>query len=211
MGIDSEGIPSGQASNRKITTSCESCNPKATCGFRMLGMIPYAKKAGRMFSTPSVAAWTILAVTILASGPLMADSPKTDRTVKFVDLAGKKHTPLAVPVMTAPAMPVAAGGADPAWKRLGIKVDTVSAEAVSKVNKDLRGGLLITEVNADSPAARAGFARGDMLIGLHQWETITLDNISFVLNHPDLASFSPVRYFLIRDGQLRRGFLPGIE
>jgi len=110
-----------------------------------------------------------------------------------------------------PAMPVAAGGADPAWKRLGIKVDTVSAEAVSKVNKDLRGGLLITEVNADSPAARAGFARGDMLIGLHQWETITLDNISFVLNHPDLASFSPVRYFLIRDGQLRRGFLPGIE
>lgn len=50
-----------------------------------------------MFSTPSVAAWTILAVTILASGPLMADSPKTDRTVKFVDLAGKKHTPLAVP------------------------------------------------------------------------------------------------------------------
>jgi len=110
-----------------------------------------------------------------------------------------------------PAIPVAAGAGDPTWKRLGIKVDTVSAEAVAKVNKDLRGGLLITEVNSDSPAARAGFVRGDMLIGLHQWETITSDNISFVLNHPDLASFSPVRYFLIRDGQLRRGFLPAIE
>ena len=46
------------------------------------------------------------------------------------------------------------------------------------------------------------FVKGDVLIGLHQWETITPDNVSFVLNHPDLASFSPVKYFLIRDGEL---------
>ena len=53
--------------------------------------------------------------------------------------------------------------------------------------------------------------KGDVLIGLHQWETISADNVSFVLNHPDLAHFSPVKYFLIHDGQLRRGFLPGID
>jgi serine protease Do len=109
-----------------------------------------------------------------------------------------------------PAVTVAAGG-DVVWKRLGLKVDAVAADKVGKVNKDLRGGLMIADVNPDSPAARAGFIRGDILIGLHQWETITSDNVSFVLNHPDLASFSPVKYFLIRNGELRRGFLPGID
>ena len=53
--------------------------------------------------------------------------------------------------------------------------------------------------------------RGDVLIGLHQWETISADNVTFVLNHADLASFSPVRFFLIRSGTLRRGWLPNID
>jgi len=79
------------------------------------------------------------------------------------------------------------------------------------VNKDLRGGLAITDVNPDSPAARAGFQRGDVLIGLHQWETISADNVTFVLNHPDLASFFPLKYFLIHNGELKRGYLPGVD
>ena len=60
------------------------------------------------------------------------------------------------------------------------------------MNKDLRGGLAITDVNPDSPAARAGFQRGDVLIGLHQWETISSDNVTFVLNHPDIGVFVDV-------------------
>jgi len=110
-----------------------------------------------------------------------------------------------------PAIPVAAGGRDVVWKKLGVKVDAVTAEVVARVNKDLRGGLVLTEVRPDGAAARAGFQRGDILIGLHQWETISLDNVSFVLNHPDLASFSPIKYFLIHDGELRRGHLPGLD
>jgi len=117
-----------------------------------------------------------------------------------------KATPRTVTGVT-----VSAGGGDPVWKRLGVKVDSVSADHVVRVNKDLRGGLLITDVNPESPAARAGFQRGDILIGLHQWETISSDNVSFVLNHPDLASFTPLKYFLIRRGELHRGSLTGVE
>jgi len=106
---------------------------------------------------------------------------------------------------------VSTSGGDTLWKRLGVKVDAVTADHVVRVNKDLRGGLLITDVNPDSPAARAGFQRGDILIGLHQWETIASDNVTFVLNHPDLASFTPLKYFLIRRGELHRGSLTGVE
>jgi hypothetical protein len=36
---------------------------------------------------------------------------------------------------------------------------------------------------------------------------MSADNVTFVLTHPDLASFSPVRFFIIRAGQIRRGHL----
>jgi serine protease Do len=110
-----------------------------------------------------------------------------------------------------PGVVVSASGGDAVWKRLGVRADAVSADAVAKVNRELRGGMLVTEVNTDSPAARAGFRRGDILIGLHTWETISSDNLSFVVNHPDVGSFSPVKYFLIRGGQLQKGFLSGME
>jgi serine protease Do len=109
-----------------------------------------------------------------------------------------------------PAITVANGG-NVVWKRLGIKVDPVPAESVVRVNKDLRGGLAITEVNPDGAAARAGFQRGDILIGLHQFETVSSDNVTWVLNHPDFASFFPLKYFLIHNGELKRGFLPGVD
>src|SRR5262245_28564807 len=135
--------------------------------------------------------------------------------VEFVARRGRDETRATVALKpvgpTVPGIAVAAGGGDVVWKRLGVKVEAVSAEVVARVNKDLRGGLLLTEVKPESPAARAGFVKGDILIGLHQWETISSDNVSFVLNNPDLASFSPVRYFLIRAGELHRGLLPSIE
>ena len=101
--------------------------------------------------------------------------------------------------------------ADLVWKKLGLKVQVAAPEQVTKANPQLHGGLLVTEVNEDTVASKAGFQRGDILIGLHQWETITIENVTFVLNHPDLSSFSPIRFFRIRGGQLQRGWLPNIE
>jgi serine protease Do len=95
--------------------------------------------------------------------------------------------------------------------KLGLKFQAVPAANVVAINPQLRGGLNVVEVNPDSPAAKAGIQRGDILIGLHQWETITIENAVFVVTHPDLATFSPVRFYLIRSGQLRRGYIANFE
>ena len=84
-------------------------------------------------------------------------------------------------------------------------------DQVTRANGALHGGLVVTDVYADGVAGRAGFQRGDILIGLHQWETLTIDNVNYVLTHPDLATFNPVRFFIIRNGQVRRGWLPQID
>jgi serine protease Do len=109
------------------------------------------------------------------------------------------------PVAKAPV-----GAIDAVWKRLGIKVAPVGADAVAKANPQLRGGLLVTDVSAGSVAATAGIQKGDVLVGLHLWETLNLDNVSFVLNHKDLATFLPLKYFIARDGKLRDGWITNL-
>lgn len=94
-----------------------------------------------------------------------------------------------------------------AWTRLGIKVSPVSGEQISKLHPQLHGGLLVTELKTDSNASRAGIMKGDTIIGLHQWEMLSIDNLIFVLNHPDLGSLNPVRFYVLRSGQLHRGLV----
>ncbi len=115
---------------------------------------------------------------------------------------------------TSAAQLVLAGGPRPAapvgdlvWRRLGVQLQGVQAELVSRAHPQLHGGLLINAVRPDSAAARAGVQAGDVLVGLHQWEMISSDNVLFVLNHPDLSSFNPMRFYILRNGQVHRGTL----
>jgi serine protease Do len=98
-----------------------------------------------------------------------------------------------------------------AWQKLGVRLERANIEQVSKGNKQLNGGLAIEDIRPDSPASKAGLKRGDVLVGLHQWEMLTLDNVAFVLTNPELPSFQPLRFYIIRNGQVHRGWLQGIE
>jgi serine protease Do len=102
-------------------------------------------------------------------------------------------------------------GGDVIWRKLGLKLTPVAPEAVSRVNTQLHGGLLINEVREDGLAAKAGIQKGDILVGLHSWEMLTLDNVLFVLNHQDLATFNPLRFYIIRSGQVHRGWIQQVE
>jgi serine protease Do len=106
------------------------------------------------------------------------------------------------------------GGPSPAdvvWRKLGLRLQPVSGEVVSRNNQQLHGGLAVTEVRSDSPAGKASFQRGDILVGLHNWEMLALDNVVYVLTHPELASFHPLRFYIIRSNQVHRGWLQQIE
>jgi serine protease Do len=101
--------------------------------------------------------------------------------------------------------------AEMAWRKLGLKLTKVEAELVSRSNKSLHGGLLVDEVRVDSPAAKAGIQQGDILVGLHQWEMITLENLAFVLVHPDLSTFMPLRFYIVRASQVHRGWIQNLD
>jgi serine protease Do len=106
---------------------------------------------------------------------------------------------------TAPLTP-----SEQTWKKLGLRLLPVAADAVAKANPQLHGGMIVTEVAPGSAGAVAGIAKGDILVGLHNWETLNLDNVTFVLNHKDFATFLPLKYFVARDGKIRDGWIPSV-
>jgi serine protease Do len=97
---------------------------------------------------------------------------------------------------------------DIVWQKIGVQLTPADADAVTRVNNQLHGGMEVTGINPNGVAAKAGIKKGDILVGLHTWETVNLENVNFVLNHADLATFNPVPFFIVRGGQIRKGQLP---
>jgi serine protease Do len=105
----------------------------------------------------------------------------------------------------------APSAADVVWRKLGVRLSPVGGEVVARTNPKLHGGLAVVEVRPDGAAARAGIQRGDIVVGLREWEMLTLDNVLFVLTHPELPSFKTLQFYIIRAGQVHQGWLPAVE
>jgi serine protease Do len=100
----------------------------------------------------------------------------------------------------------AAGGAgDLIWQKLGLRMRPVNADAVRRSYPQFRGGLLVTEVRADSPAERSGVQRGDILVGLHKWEMLSNDSVQYVLTQPDVPAWQPLKFYVLRNDQVKDG------
>ncbi|MFM8497726.1 MAG: trypsin-like peptidase domain-containing protein, partial [Planctomycetia bacterium] len=67
---------------------------------------------------------------------------------------------------------------DRCWLELGLRVEQMPSAKVQKLQSRYRGGLLVQEVRSDGPAADQGIRVGDILVGLHVWETISVDNVA---------------------------------
>ncbi|MHB1424231.1 MAG: S1C family serine protease [Gemmataceae bacterium] len=104
------------------------------------------------------------------------------------------------------------------WQKLGLRLQPVGADAVRirpvagsdalrENSRRFRGGLMVAEVRADSPADRAGVQRGDILVGLHEFEMLSNDNVHYVLNQPEIAGAQPLKFFVLRDSRLQHGKL----
>ena len=97
----------------------------------------------------------------------------------------------------------------PAWELLGLELRAIPAEEFKNLNQTrYRGGLSIIAVRPNSPAATQGLKVGDVLVGMHIWETISMENISYILKRPDFAALSPVKIYILHGEETFYGYLP---
>ena len=92
------------------------------------------------------------------------------------------------------------------WNVLGLELANISAdEFKQKYTSQYRGGLRVTRVREGSPAYEQGIEPGDALIGLHKWETLSIDNVMYILTKNDLSTISPLKFLIIRNQNVLYG------
>lgn len=95
------------------------------------------------------------------------------------------------------------------WDLLGLELKPIPAEEFSRRYKTrYRGGLYVADVRPGSPASDQGIHQGDVLVGMHIWETVSLENVNYIINRPDFASLNPVKFFILRGSETLYGYLP---
>jgi serine protease Do len=93
------------------------------------------------------------------------------------------------------------------WQVLGVRLGAAPSEKIQAVAPRFNGGLRVLEVRPNSPAQQEQIYRGDILCGLHIWQTENINNVMYVLNHSDLNTFGPIKFYVIRDSKTLYGHL----
>ncbi len=93
------------------------------------------------------------------------------------------------------------------WKELGVRLEVMKAGEVQKLQSRYRGGLLVSAVRPGGPAADEGIRTGDILVGLHVWETISPDNVLYVLDRAQQDQLGPLKFYVLRGGETLFGHL----
>jgi serine protease Do len=96
---------------------------------------------------------------------------------------------------------------DKAYRMMGIRIVPVAEAEKRQLGDKYRGGMKVTEVKPQSTAAQNGIHVGDVLVGLHVWETVNYENINFVLDHQQLPTFNPLKFYIFRGNETLYGHL----
>src|SRR5690606_35032590 len=85
---------------------------------------------------------------------------------------------------------VGGGVEELAWSLIGIQARPVAESTIRRLNTRMRtkyrGGLYIASVRPGSPADQQGISTGDVLLGIHGWQTSNMADLAGILEHPDM-------------------------
>ncbi len=98
-----------------------------------------------------------------------------------------------------------------AWSVLGIQAKPVAESTMRRLNQKMktpyRGGLYITRVRPGSAADQQGIIAGDVLLGIHGWQTSSMKDLAGILEHPDIQRGPRAKFYLVRKEQTLFGHL----
>ena len=97
---------------------------------------------------------------------------------------------------------------DVAWNTFGMQLTEIPPKDFRSSSEQFKGGLRIVTVRAASPAARQGVRSGDILVGLHKWETSSAADLAYILKQPNVTKNQSVKFFIMRGDETLFGHLP---
>jgi serine protease Do len=93
------------------------------------------------------------------------------------------------------------------WEALGLRLTEEPRGTFQRRNTRYRGGMRVEEVRPNSPAAREGILAGDILVGMHRWETASEQDIQYIVSRPNFADMGKVKFYVLRGQNTLYGHL----
>jgi serine protease Do len=94
-----------------------------------------------------------------------------------------------------------------AWDVLGLELTEEPKGTFQKRASRYRGGMRVVEVRPSSPAAQEGIRSGDILVGMHGWETASTQDIDYIVTRPNLAELGSMKFYVLRGKSMLYGHL----
>lgn len=88
---------------------------------------------------------------------------------------------------------------DLAWRTMGVRVKAMPEPEFKQLSSRYRGGLQVVAVRAGSPAESEGIQSGDILVGMHDWETISYENLDYILKNRSVTQQGAIRFYILRE------------
>jgi serine protease Do len=98
-----------------------------------------------------------------------------------------------------------------AWAVIGVQARPVAESTMRRLNARMRtkyrGGLYISAVRPGSPAEQQGILTGDVMLGIHGWQTASMKDLAGILEHPDIQRGPRAKFYLVRREQTLFGHI----
>lgn len=100
---------------------------------------------------------------------------------------------------------VQAAATSDAWSVLGMQLEVEPADTFRTRQSRYRGGMRVVDVRSGGPAASKGIREGDILVGMHRWETASEEDIRYIVSSETLASMDEVKFYILRGDETLYG------
>jgi serine protease Do len=67
--------------------------------------------------------------------------------------------------------------------------------------------MRVDSVRPGSPAADEGILPGDILVGMHKWETASEQDMQYIITRPTLAQMGKLKFYVLRGQNTLYGHL----
>ena len=160
-----------------------------------------------LYQVAPVLVMTLLVLHLVATALVIVYGFLRARGAELSILRGEEPFTADLVLADAPATSRPAGNR--AWELLDLELKPIPADDFrGRYNTRYRGGLMVVAVRPGSPADNQGIRRGDVLVGMHIWETVSLENVAYIVNRSDFAALNPVKFFILRGSETLYGYLP---
>jgi serine protease Do len=201
-----------------VVDATESNSPAAAAGFlpgdvvTQVGTLPIVDRADLERSLLGYAAGTPVEAVVQRNQESVKLTLQLAKTAGSPAVGSKATVNMANTVKTVntlrPRIVNEAPQNDKCWSVLGLRLEKANPALLASFRSRYNGGMKVLAVRPDSPAAAHGIAKGDVLVGLHVWETTKPEDVTYVLNQTKLVSGTePLKFYVVRGKEVLYGGL----